>query len=75
MSSLNVHAGCRGPLAMDEDPSGDFWDTGIAAVAFNGGDRWSVQGTLARYTRADLGRGNKVFVPSALLQLLESSSR
>lgn len=41
MTSLNIHAGCRGPLALDVDPSGWFWDTGIRAMPYSGGDRWS----------------------------------
>lgn len=75
MSSLNIHSRCQGPLAIDESPSGCFWDTGVGAVAYNGGDRWSINGAMERYTWADVGPWPGDFLPSALNQLLESSSQ
>ena len=75
MTSLSIHGNCRGPLAVDEDPSGCFWDTGVRAIAYNGGDRWSINGAMERYAWADIGLTTTDFLPSALNQLLESSSQ
>jgi hypothetical protein len=75
VTSLSMHGNCRGPLAVDEDPSGWFWDTGVGAIAYNGGDRWSINGAMERYTWADLGPTATDFFPSALNQLLESSAQ
>jgi hypothetical protein len=75
VSSLNIHSNCRGPLAIDDNPTGWFWDTGVGAVAYNGGDRWSINGAMERYTWADLGPTFADYLPSALQQLLESSSQ
>lgn len=74
MTSLNIHSVCRGPLAIDCDPSGWFWDTGVGAVPFNGGDRWSINGATERYVWSDIGPAFTDYLPSALSQLLESST-
>ena len=75
VSSLNIHSNCRGPLAIDDQPSGWFWDTGVGAIAYNGGDRWSIHGAMERYTWADVGLVSSDFLPSAIQQLLESSAQ
>jgi hypothetical protein len=75
VTSLNIHSNCRGPLAIDADPSGWFWDTGVGAVPFNGGDRWSINGAMERYVWSDIGPALTDFLPCALSQLLESNSR
>ena len=72
MTSLNLHAHCRDPLSPDSSPSGCFWDTGVSAAAFHGGDHWSRSATSEEYAWTELSTGHPPYCD--LNQLVESSA-
>ena len=73
VTSLNIHSHCSGALGQDESPSGCFWDTGIAAVSFRGGDHWSNDAEFEGNTWKDAQALSVEPSMSTLMQLQERS--
>jgi hypothetical protein len=61
-------------MAIDEDPSGSFWDTGVGAVTFHDGDHWSQDGSMEHDHWTDLGPSSTNGEPSLPVELSESSA-
>jgi len=74
MTSLAIHSRCRGLLALDENPSGWFWDTGVGAPAFNGGDHWSLDGPMGRRTWAGVAPALSLNFDVEMFSLVGSSA-
>jgi hypothetical protein len=70
-----MHSQCRGPLAIDEDPSGSFWDTGVGAVSFHDGDHWSQDSSMEHYHWSDSESSPITSDASVSIELLEGSSQ
>lgn len=74
MTSLGIHSRCRGSLALDENPSGCFWDSGVVALDYSGGDHWSSDSAMERYAWADSGPEFTHFLASAMNEQSEGAS-
>jgi hypothetical protein len=61
-------------VALDEDPSGWFWDSGVSAVAYHGGDHWSPFSLFEQYVGMDLEAG-VVFPPTPIILQCEKSEQ
>jgi len=42
VTTLDLHSHCHGPLGIDQNESGWFWDAGVKSVVWHDNDHWSV---------------------------------